>query len=122
METVNWSSLQVSYQFRTDPTYKEWKLIKKVGCKEYKSCTVGTDPTYKEWKRNQEEYATMLLSCTDPTYKEWKPHQYTGAFCLGSCKHGSYLQGMETAGLLTLYWHHRCTDPTYKEWKLGVLT
>ena len=57
-----------------------------------------TDPTYKEWKpRKTGQVHIPPRQSTDPTYKEWKRWKQI-LKPTPVRRHGSYLQGMETAG------------------------
>ena len=80
---------------RTDPTYKEWKLVYLYSHALTSFCLARILPTrngnLSHW-RNEPN----TLARTDPTYKEWKLE-----------KHGID------------YYENRGTDPTYKEWKHG---
>ena len=137
METIFHSRIRLSYQSRTDPTYKEWKpvdsFVRHVG-------TGSTDPTYKEWKHifprlgphsiNRARIlptrngnggfllcAYPMFLCTDPTYKEWKRHEKSHYCCGICCTDPTYKEWKLRLKSLTAF-RTSCTDPTYKEWKL----
>ncbi len=93
METKCNKSRSPSCALRTDPTYKEWKLIAII--MRLIMAPPCTDPTYKEWKRLLGFVIVPANMSTDPTYKEWKPAP-ASEWPHTDGGHGSYLQGMET--------------------------
>ena len=128
----------------TDPTYKEWKLCI---CLPVMPDWIILHGSYLQGMETKSTPTPALTSSaarilptrngngalwipkivglyfsTDPTYKEWKLHGDVIQRHVTMDGHGSYLQGMETVGLLKNDdFRLVCTDPTYKEWKHGEL-
>ena len=94
METEDGGESELSSLIRTDPTYKEWKLLeaRKVVASFYAARIL---PTRNGNYVQQKMKLRQPLQGTDPTYKEWKPNISTPKPS-NYTPHGSYLQGMET--------------------------
>ena len=84
----------------TDPTYKEWKPLRRIGI------TGGQANTHGSYLQGMETMSLLVAITntwddTDPTYKEWKHAEGTALdLTWFQTIHGSYLQGMETLIIL----------------------
>ena len=119
METVICSASVLALSLRTDPTYKEWKLLKISFAITSDDLIARILPTrngnQKEGKHSMQEQRARILPTRNGNEK-----------CLVRClaelgvarilptRNGNYLC------VTTYSTPFCCTDPTYKEWKLQL--